>query len=260
MEEVKELTVREKQELILEIMKDVDRFCRAHDIPYTLSSGTLLGAVRHKGFIPWDDDADMFMLREDFDRFVQIYRSDRYHLESSILTGKGSPAMGFAKICDPSTMISSARYSGEYGLFLDIFPLDHVPEEPTACRKRMHSLMRIYNRIYHRQRKDVVSILKSYHHSLGWWCRRLERAVHDNAYSDSPLVAHAIGTTNYRTVIHKERFRTLKDISFEGYDFLGFSNPGSYLSKVYGEDYMTPRQWSHDFKAYQKKDPNKDEQ
>ena len=75
-----ELTLEEKQSIILEIMKDIDRFCRKNGIRYTLSSGTLLGAVRHKGFIPWDDDADMFMLREDFVRFVKTYRSDRFGL------------------------------------------------------------------------------------------------------------------------------------------------------------------------------------
>lgn len=254
MEETIELTLKEKQEMILEIMKDVDKFCRTNNIPYTLSSGTLLGAVRHGGFIPWDDDADLFMLRDDFERFARTYKSDRFRLLSTIHTRDGSMPVGYLKISDPDTYIMYSDKKSECGVFLDIFPLDAVPEDPKACRKFMHRLISTYNRIYHRQRHDIVSILKSYRHSLKWWCDRLDRTIHNGKYDDSPLVAHAVGTTNYRTVIHKDRFKTLKDIPFEGYNFLGFSDPGSYLTKVYGEDYMTPKQWSHNFKAYRKQD------
>ncbi len=100
-----ELTIQEKQEIILGILKDIDRFCRDNDIPYSLSSGTLLGAVRHGGFIPWDDDADMFMLREDFDRFVKIYKSDKYHLLFNTRSDDEFFASGYAKVNDPDTYI-----------------------------------------------------------------------------------------------------------------------------------------------------------
>lgn len=254
MEQAKELSTKEKQELILGIMKDVDKFCRANDIPYTLSSGTLLGAVRHKGFIPWDDDADIFMLREDFERFAKIYKSDKYRLDSSVRTADGYKTAGYLKISDPKTVIRYSKKESDAGIFLDVFPLDSVPEDEKECKKYMHRLMSLYNRIYHRQRTDFVSILKSYRHSLKWWCRRLDRAVHEGKYADSPLVAHAVGTRNYRTVIRRDRFKTLVDTPFEGHNFLGFSDPGSYLTIVYGEDYMTPKQWSHNFKAYIKED------
>ena len=103
MAEKTELSLKEKQMIILDIMKDIDKFCRANDIPYTLSSGTLLGAVRHGGFIPWDDDADIFMLREDFDRFVSIYRSDRYKLVFNSKPEEKTLPSGIAQNGDPST-------------------------------------------------------------------------------------------------------------------------------------------------------------
>ena len=77
---MRELKLEEIQGILLDIMTDIDSFCRENNIRYIISSGTLLGAVRHKGFIPWDDDADMFMPREDFDRFVKIYKGRKYHL------------------------------------------------------------------------------------------------------------------------------------------------------------------------------------
>lgn len=252
MADSKELSLREKQDIIFGIMKDVDRFCRANDIKYSLSSGTLLGAVRHGGFIPWDDDADIFMLREDFDRFVKIYKSDRYHLLYNTRTADEFFAMGYAKVNEPGTYIPESLTMFNHGVNIDIFPLDSVPVDEKERKDYMHSVMSTHNRIYHRQKKDIVSIIKAHRHSLDWWCNKLDRLVHLLDYRDSNLVAHIVGSTNYRTVIDKNRFKSLKNIKFEGYDFLAFSDTDSYLTMVYGPDYMTPKKWAHNFKVYRK--------
>lgn len=248
----KELTLKEKHSIILDIMKDIDRFCRANNIPYTLSSGTLLGAVRHGGFIPWDDDADMFMLRDDFDRFINSYHSDRYRLVYNFEDeGKLCPS-GIAKVADVTTW--SEDYTGklDFGVWVDVFPLESVPENPAECKKFMHKIMSVNNRIYHRRRHDFISIIKTYRHSFSWWMKKLNDIVHNNPYTDSPLVAHAVGSNNYRTVIPKKWFDNLGSIRFEDHDFMAFSDTDSYLKIVYGPDYMTPKQWSHDSKIYRK--------
>ena len=116
----------------------------------------------------------------------------------------------------------------------------------------MHRVMRLHNRIHHRQKKDIISIIKSYRHSLDWWWNRLDATVHAGTYAGSPLVAQAIGTDNYRTVLRRDRFETLTDIPFEGYNFLGFSDPHSYLEMLYGPDYLTPKKWSHNIRILEK--------
>lgn len=251
MENNTEISLERHQALIFEIMKDIDRFCRANGIRYSLSSGTLLGAVRHGGFIPWDDDADLFMLREDFDRFVKTYKSDKYEL----IFGPGQIGefflSGYAKVNDPSGSLKRKDKVRHPAIYVDIFPLDSVPEDPEMQHKWMHKIMRIHNRLHHRNRRDFVSVIKSYYHSLRWWWNKLDRTVHSGRYADSPLVAHAVGTTNYRTVIRRDRFDSLVDTPFRDYKFLGFKDTDSYLSMVYGPDYMTPKKWSHNLKVYQ---------
>ena len=246
------LTIDEIHEIILEIMKDIDRFCREHNIPYTISAGTMLGAIRHGGFIPWDDDSDLFMLREDFNRFIETYRSDKYRLLFNTKDEDGFMVSGYAKVIDPETYVDDRTSMSKYGVFVDIFPLDYMPEDPKECKEHMHRIMSIHNRIYHRQKRDLISILKSYRHSLDWWWNKLNRVVSDDAYKGSPIVAQAIGTNNYRTVLRRDRFDSLVDIPFEGYNFLGFSDPHSYLEMLYGPDYMTPKKWTHNITAYRK--------
>ena len=70
---MQELTLKELQQASLDILKDVHSFCEANQIQYSIAYGTLIGALRHKGFIPWDDDVDIVMPRPDFERFCKIY-------------------------------------------------------------------------------------------------------------------------------------------------------------------------------------------
>ena len=175
----------------------------------------MLGAGRHGGFIPWDDDADMFMLRKDFDRFVKTYKSDKYRLLFKDRSGEEFLATGYVKVSDPNTYVGGAKKKN-FGVYVDVFPLDSVPEEPKEQHHFMHKIMSLHNRIHHRQKNDIVSIIKSYRHSLNWWMNKMDETIYNSLYEESPLVAHVVGTTNYRTVIRKDRFETLTDIPFEG--------------------------------------------
>lgn len=246
------LSLKDIHDLLFKIMIDVDAFCRHNDIPYTIAAGTMLGAVRHGGFIPWDDDADLFMLREDFDRFVATYKSDKYSLVYKTDNNDEFLYSGYAKICDPTTDIQSRFSQTRYGVFVDVFPLDSVPEDPNECRSYMHKVMSTHNRLYHRQKKDIISIIKSYRHSIDWWWNKLNDIVHEGKYDSSPIVAQAIGTDNYRTVLPKSWFNSLVDYTFEGHKFLGFKDSDAYLSMLYGKDYMTPKIWSHNLKVMKK--------
>ena len=125
--------LRPLQLTMLEILKVFDKFCREHDLKYSLYAGSLLGAVRHKGFIPWDDDLDVCMERSEYDRFVALW--EQLPPEGYILQNKeNTPAywQSFSKIRkDHTTFLQEEREVGKYhtGIFLDIFPLDRIPDD-----------------------------------------------------------------------------------------------------------------------------------
>lgn len=124
---MKEIDVDELKLIQLKMLKDIHSFCVEHDIKYSLAFGTLLGAVRHKGYIPWDDDIDIMMPREDYSRFIQTYKNDIYEIaDLSINSRYGLP---FAKVIDSRTIMDEFVEGGsEYGVYIDVFPVDNVPD------------------------------------------------------------------------------------------------------------------------------------
>lgn len=124
-------TLRKLQLTELEILKVIDGICKKHDIKYSLYAGTLLGAVRHKGFIPWDDDLDICMSREQYNRFLEVWSSESpkgYLLQNKDNTPTFTQS--FSKIRkDNTTFFQDGEIAGDYhmGIFVDIFPIDRMP-------------------------------------------------------------------------------------------------------------------------------------
>lgn len=118
----------------LDLLQLFDRFCRDHGLHYTVDYGTLLGAVRHHGFIPWDDDIDVSMPRPDYDRMMKIADSgfDPPYYFQHIYKNPGM-CWGMAKLMnDATSCIEPHPFPPEYhcGIFIDIFPMDDVPDDP----------------------------------------------------------------------------------------------------------------------------------
>ena len=250
----KPLTIEEKQNIIFDQLKDVDRFCRENNIKYSIAYGTMLGAIRHGGFIPWDDDADILMLREDYDRFAATYKSDRFHLLQFVHSPESKEVFfnGYLKVNDPSTYIATKQNIIKYGVALDVFPLDPIPENKEQRKIYNHKIRRIFNRLYHRHKKDPISFIKSYRYSIDEWWNKLDKALHEGTFNDSKLVTQFFCAEEDEVVLHKDLFNELIDIPFNGYNLLGFKDYHNYLVQSYGEDYMKPRLWAQNFEIYRK--------
>lgn len=131
--------LKKLQNVETEILSVVADFCDEHHIQYSLYAGTALGAVRHKGFIPWDDDIDICMLREDFERFQAEWMSagvPGYYLEPA--GPETDSTINHAKVCKEGTVLASReeyRRPVRHGIWVDIFPLDRCPAERHALRR-----------------------------------------------------------------------------------------------------------------------------
>lgn len=135
--------LRKMQLIQLEMLIEVDRICKRNKIQYCIIAGTLLGAVRHKGYIPWDDDADAAMLRNEYERFCQVCETDLDSSKFYFQNHKNTPGYrwGYGKIRRVGTQF--VRRGQEHmkfptGVFIDIFPLDNVPKNMWI--RRLHNL------------------------------------------------------------------------------------------------------------------------
>lgn len=144
---MKAISPEELQQVQLQVLDYIDEVCQKNGLKYFLDCGTLLGAVRHKGFIPWDDDIDLIMPRADYERLYEIMKDDeRYRFvchkndENYILT--------FGKVYDTRTVIKEKVVDEvNYGVFVDITPFDHLPDNKVIrflYQTRMRNLCLLY--------------------------------------------------------------------------------------------------------------------
>ena len=123
---MKEIGVEELKKIQLDILNDVHHFCVKNKINYSLAFGTLLGAVRHKGYIPWDDDVDIMMPRKDYNRFVSSYVSKLYRVTD--LSVNPDYCLPFAKVEDIQTVMDEyVEGTPFFGVYIDVFPVDCIP-------------------------------------------------------------------------------------------------------------------------------------
>ena len=124
--EIKYLSMDEIKSVELEILKYIHNFCIENDIKYFLNYGTLIGAVRHKGFIPWDDDIDICMFRKDYEKFIDLFSKDDGIYKILSLETDDKYYNNFIKVINSKTKIEDERNYKTYdlGIFVDIFPID----------------------------------------------------------------------------------------------------------------------------------------
>ena len=157
---MKLLTLSEIKSESLLLLKALDRFCTEHDIRYVLAYGTLLGAVRHKGFIPWDDDIDVMMLRPDYERFIREFRAEGMKIYAP--ETDDNCWLDFARLCDTEktlvrTLMPWVNPKKENtGLWIDIFPLDPVPDDEAAYAAVYKRANGIYKDLNHTRRTKAI--------------------------------------------------------------------------------------------------------
>ena len=225
---------------MVDTLANVDHFCRQHGIRYSLSYGTLIGAIRHKGFIPWDDDIDIIMPRDDYERFISLYKDDRY----KIIDGKYNSNHSHVRVSDQKTVLKldtwRARFYNE-GLWIDVFPLDKVPDTQKGylCFKKWLWFlfeMQLKGQVH---RKGMINkilhiICKPFSAYFGKLAlKTMKKYNKSNTQSVANLCVWYLKSPKYPSTYFDEYI----DVEFERYKFKAIKQYDIFLREFYG-DYM----------------------
>lgn len=231
--------LRRIQLRMLEMLKYVDKICRESNITYWLSSGTCLGAVRHEGFIPWDDDVDIEMLEDDYNRLIEILKNDTSS-DFALQTPDNDPnyILRFNKLCDTKTEILTTndiwhRHYRFKGVYIDIFAL-----KPSNSR-RLFLFAKKFNvqvmRLMGSKSNTIRRIGKWFHNFNCIFIYPCLRFL--NSIGAKETLRHKIPNSFPSERILSEVIPTQR-VKFEDTELPIPSNADAYLRRIYG-DYMT---------------------
>lgn len=234
-------SLRKAQLVMVEMIKVVDEICKKHNLTYWIDSGTLLGAIRHDGFIPWDDDADLCMPREDYDKFLALVEKELpEHLALETESVNLHKKLPWARLLYTKNFKWKFHNTGEehMGLSIDIFPMDLV-DYNTPNKKLVNILSRICSSDKPQKIKDPKALIKSLLLSVNFKKYWVEYVNDLNGKGKGEYFCYGIETsfTNSRFLFHKEDIFPLKKATFENYEFSIPNNYDKYLTNLYG-DYM----------------------
>lgn len=263
---MKQMTIDEVKKVQLEILSCVAKFCEENRIRYWIDSGTLLGAIRHKGYIPWDDDIDVGMLREDYDRFSAIFNQSgsAYHF----LCVENSPNfyLPHGKVCDNNTVLYEPDENGyKSAVNIDIFVYDNAPDDPGELKKmydRRDRLRQMYTvltspvvmhgnpvkYVAKLMRKGIYKVLYKKPDQIP------EMVANSKKYASSSTDCVGNFTSYMRMSCDKRVFRNFVNVEFEGMQFKAPVGYDEWLRSFYGDYMQLPpvekRVSHHSYKAY----------
>ena len=244
----------ERKKIQLSILKEIKNICEKENITYYLAYGTLLGAVRHKGFIPWDDDIDIMMPRKDYDRFIHLTKNNAFEVISIETNNKY--IYSFAKAVDYNTklVVEGIRCSLQMGVYVDIFPIDNVGNSYKEGKQFFKSNSILFGlsvasnwNKYIKGRTDNKkrNLLRFLSFCLSrvvpqvWIHEKYNKSISRRKKLKDKYVAVCMSPYGIKEIMPVSVYSNPKQISFEGELFNVPNKYDCYLKKIYG-DYMTP--------------------
>ena len=264
----KTISFDEAKQLELQILKYIDKTLKENGIPYWLDAGTLLGSVRHKGFIPWDDDIDLVIMRNDYDRAIEVLNnsSDRY----KVLTMHNTEDYyyTFAKITDTHTHIVERdwREIKSLGIYVDLFPLDYLPADDREFYRLANTVFALRAMVtfsmmdrgqFRRARlKQKLEFLAGRLYGQKRALKKIDKicAEYSASHPDTGVIADIVAANDRKVRIPAETFAETLQGEFEGDLYPIPAGYDRFLRSYYGEYMELPpvekRVSTHGFKAY----------
>ena len=234
-----EYDVKQIQNKILDIYAEFKRICEKHELSYFAIGGTCLGAVRHDGFIPWDDDMDVAMPRADYEKFKQIAEQELPEQYELYDIYRGEHYINyFCKLMDKNTTLvecGTKKYPDMYyGIFVDIMPLDGIPDNKIA-RKIHFAKMKVYRALDIRRKYRDYKILNLF--PCHYFQKRYEGLQKKYSYENSKDLSYTWSARRHKVVFSKKCFDNYIEMPFENTTMRCPTGYDEFLKAVYG-DYM----------------------
>ena len=267
---MRKLSIEEAKKIELDILDFIDSFCKENGINYCINYGTLIGAIRHKGFIPWDDDIDLSMTRENYERFIQLFSEKQSRYQILSLETDNQYFNNFIKIVDSTTKIIDTRNTKTYdsGIFIDIFPMDTFSDSKIVdiCYK-----LESFKLLSFSKHKNIIygdSKLKDLIRTLFWlflrpvsprfFANQIEKQIEKYRVEDGKYIAFIPSKLKEKEIFPRDMFDELIETPFE---HLVLPAPKRFdvVLKQFYDDYMTvpPKEkqiYIHEFEAYKLED------
>lgn len=246
---MKEMTLDLKTRLI-SMLNYIDNICEKNHIHYYLAGGTLLGAVRHQGFIPWDDDLDLSLPRPDYNRLIKIIESTESEYRICSVMNEASYDHAFVKLVDTSTeMYNESGKKLPYGAFIDLFPIDGYGNNYDLAVKRIKKINKYLGPILNasipfeeiegwvgKAKLGIKKVIFSNRFRL-YLFHRIEQSLESTDFYASKYIGSTYGLRAAKEIIDGETFRNTIRLPFEGKSYPCPSGYDQYLRQMYG-DYM----------------------
>lgn len=267
---MRELSRDEVKAIELQLLKEIDSICEKYNLSYNLCGGSLIGAVRHKGFIPWDDDIDINMPRPDYEKLKTLLCSDNI---SFFTTEDKGYYYGFGKIVDNNTYLDETSILNSYkkmGVYLDVFPLDGLPNNSIKRIIHFIRLRKVYYQLFLLQidgpqkRKNFILVMIQHllwinpkKYGEAWVKDKYVKLVNQYSFCQSEYVCSGFGLYGFKEIIPKSYISDFFKGEFEGYSVNIPKQYDSFLTRMYGDYLELPpveqRKPKHLFNAYEKK-------
>ncbi|MBU5478966.1 LicD family protein [Eubacterium sp. MSJ-13] len=267
MEKIK--TIQDIQRMEQGILDYVANICEENELRYFLAGGTLLGAIRHQGFIPWDNDIDISMPRPDYNKLISIVEKkpdERYRLLR--VTNENDYYYPFIKVVDTKTkLIELAREDriDDMGIFLDIFPLDTISKNHNKALRELRYVNKWGSRIAGSVSFPIgISYFRKIEHYLWYWLlkmlnrekslNRVEKRLYAEKFGNTGYIVSTYGLRNENEIIEYEAFAQTVELPFEGKMYKCPIGYDKYLKQMYGNYMELPpereRIAPHDIEVY----------
>ena len=263
----KRIDVEELKKIQLDILDSVHKFCEEEDITYFLMYGTLIGAIRHKGYIPWDDDIDICMPRPDYNKFMKIFNLSAPNLKFVSHEVDSQYPYTFGKVIDTRTkLIEYSTLQYPIGINIDVFPIDGVDENGKILREQiflrklldMKTVKYSTNRKLYKNLVLMVAKLLLLVVPTNFLIKRMVKNTHKYSYEDSSNVCCVAMGTKLNKPVPKEYFSDGILKEFEGRKYFVPTGYDGYLKSNFGDYMKLPpedrRSSHHVFEAYYKEE------